>query len=65
MDSKEYADLKRREAYREYQSWLPHCDKCEHCLFVDDRYKERRVCKLEKKIIENRVRTCPHWCPRR
>ena len=65
MDEKEFRAIKARAAYREYIARLPKCDKCDKCMFVSNRDGETRVCTEYRKIVENSVKTCPMWCPRR
>ena len=67
MDEREFKAIKARIAYEVYISRLPKCDKCESCMFVSDRKNasDRRVYTERHEIIDNRVITCPSWCPKR
>lgn len=56
---------KARMGYRLYIETLPRCDTCPNCLFVSDRTSEKRVCLIRKEMVDNRVKICPIWCPRR
>lgn len=63
MDFKEFRALKARIAYKESLEQRPKCDLCEHCVFLDDRKITRRACMKTHNLIDNRVETCPEWCP--
>lgn len=67
MDEKEFRAIKARIAYKDYVARLPRCDKCEFCMFVSDRKNasDRRVCTKCQEMIDNRITTCPTWCPKR
>lgn len=65
MDEKMFRSIKARAAYREYIAQLPRCDVCKKCMFVSDRKNEKRVCMQMREIVDNRVQTCPIWCPLR
>lgn len=67
MEEKEFRAIKARIAYKDYVARLPRCDKCEFCMFVSDRKNasDRRVCTERQELIDNRIVTCPSWCPKR
>ena len=67
MEEKEFRAIKARIAYENYVAALPRCDKCDKCMFVSDRKNasDRRVCTERQELIDNRVATCPTWCPKR
>jgi hypothetical protein len=56
---------KARMGYKVYIENLPRCDKCPKCLFVSDRASEKRVCMARREMVDNRVKYCPEWCPKR
>lgn len=65
MECKKYNTIQARMAYQAYTESLPKCDTCPKCTFVSDRKTEKRVCMARREIVDNRVRHCPEWCPRR
>ena len=65
MEEKEFRAHKARIAYKRYLAALPRCDKCDKCMFVNDRKNAKRLCTEMREIVENCVKTCPRWCPKR
>lgn len=65
MDDREFRAIKARIAYKDYVSQLPKCDQCEDVLLVKDRKRVRRVCLRTQEVIDERIETCPHNCPKR
>lgn len=65
MNEKEIKGLKGRIAYEAYIANLPKCDKCANCIRVRDRKQNKRLCSIRRTMIDNRVNTCPSWCPKR
>lgn len=52
---------------KQRMSTLPHCDKCELCTKVlterGDDYV--RVCTVDLRLVEKKIRNSPIWCVRR
>lgn len=65
MDEREYRNIKARIAYEEYRDRLPKCDDCEYCRVLFGRLSDKRACLKTNRMIDNRVITCPEWCPKR
>ena len=65
MNEDEIKRLKGRVAYEAYIASLPKCDDCKNCIRVRDRKQKKRLCGLRRTMIDNRVNTCPSWCPKR
>jgi len=63
MDEKSYRALKARIAYREFVKSLPKCTECDDCMCFEGRGTEVLACMRTKRIVDNRVKTCPIWCP--